>query len=89
MVEGDAGLLDDDVTEVGDMFHDQDSAVIMRLIRQVQYTPFAMSKSWEKIHTYSFASLYSNRRSRKNHHRDLPHLKLHSTDIRAFPLSEC
>ena len=50
MVERGGGLLDDDVTAGVDVFHDQDSAVIMVTPRPVQYTPFAMSKSWGKSH---------------------------------------
>ena len=48
MIEGDGGVLDNDATMEGDMFHDQGSAVIMRLTRHVEYTPVAIPKSWRK-----------------------------------------
>lgn len=48
MIEGDGGVLDNDATLEEDMFHDQGSAVIMRLTRHVEYTPVAIPKSWRK-----------------------------------------
>jgi hypothetical protein len=49
MVERGGGLLDDDVTAGGDVFHDQGSAVIMVTPRPVQYTPFAMSSLGKRV----------------------------------------
>ena len=48
MIGGNGGVLDNDATMEGDMFHDQGSAVIMKAHSHVEYTPIAISKSWIK-----------------------------------------